>query len=394
MGNFPGIWIGKGTLTATGITVNENGGAGIQLDSTSSQQITTAQIDGNGVKTAASGVVLANGSLTASGLEASSNTDAGVSVVGGTGTLVSSTLSQNTGPGLILAGIGAVATVTGGTLDGNGTAGILASAGALTVGGNAQITNNANGIQLKGASAVIAGANLASSGGSGVIVNNANGALVSLGSSSTTTTITANAASGILVDASPATGGGANSLTIDTVAVTGNAKFGIYLAGDAGNVAATIKGNTISGNGDVGLMVEQGSGNTTSEAIQNNDVNGNNTQNGHVAGGVLFNTSSTLTSFIGNKVHSNLGDELGFNATPNGGGGTQWIINPPSATCDATANSIYCYGAGNVGVHVLGGGATINGQHVHWTNNPPTSGIDFSGTVTVTNPCTAIATCP
>jgi hypothetical protein len=137
-------------------------------------------------------------------------------------------------------------------------------------------------------------------------------------------------------------------------------------------------------------MVEQGSGNTTSEAIQNNDVNGNNTQNGHVAGGVLFNTSSTLTSFIGNKVHSNLGDELGFNATPNGGGGTQWIINPPSATCDATANSIYCYGAGNVGVH----GATINGQHVHWTNNPPTSGIDFSGTVTVTNPCTAIATCP
>jgi hypothetical protein len=112
-----------------------------------------------------------------------------------------------------------------------------------------------------------------------------------------------------------------------------------------------------------------------------------------VVGGILFNTSSTLTSFIGNKVHSNKGDELGFNDVPNGGG-TQWVINPPSATCDATANSLYCYGSGNVGLHILSSGVTVNGQHVHWTNTPPTSGIDFSGGVNGSNPCTAIATCP
>jgi hypothetical protein len=109
-------------------------------------------------------------------------------------------------------------------------------------------------------------------------------------------------------------------------------------------------------------------------------------------GGVLFNTSSTLLSFIGNTVHSNGGDEVGFNALPNGG--TKWTITPPSNACDSTANSVYCYGAGNVGVHVLAPGASVDAQHQHWTNNPPTSGIDYTGTATVLNPCTAVATCP
>ena len=84
-----------------------------------------------------------------------------------------------------------------------------------------------------------------------------------------------------------------------------------------------------------------------------------------------------------------------FNAAPNGG--LRWVINPPSAACDATANSLYCYGNGNVGLHMLATGVTADAQHVHWTNTPPTSGIDFSGptgTVTVTNPCTPIPTCP
>src|SRR5205085_5341260 len=125
------------------------------------------------------------------------------------------------------------------------------------------------------------------------------------------TTVGHNGGSGIVVDASPATSGGANSITIDTVAVTSNSGFGIHLAGDTGNVAATVKASTISGNHDAGLMVEQGSGKTTSEAIQNDDVSGNNTSGGGLVGGVLFDTSSTLTSFIGNKIHSNTGDELG-----------------------------------------------------------------------------------
>jgi hypothetical protein len=390
-GVFAGLSIGKGSLTASNTVVAGNGGVGIELNATATHQLTSVMSQGNGTTSGASfGVALTAGTLVATGLNASSNSDSGVSVSGGTATLTGATLDENTGRGLIVTGAGSVVTVSGGELAKNGQAGILATNGTLNVGSSAVLANNGSyGINLAGATAVITSVNVHDNALHGVVVNSGNSALINLGPGAL---VNHNGGDGILVDTSPATTGGANSLTVDTITVSNNGKFGIYLAGDNGDVAATLKGSTITGNADVGLMVEQGTG-TTSEAIQNNDVNGNNTGNGHQIGGVLFNTSSTLTSFIGNKVHSNTGDELGFNAVPNGGG-TQWVINPPSAACDATANSLYCYGNGNVGLHILGGGATVNGQHVHWTNNPPTSGIDYSGTVTGTNPCSAITTCP
>jgi hypothetical protein len=391
-GVFAGISIGKGSLTASNTTVAGNGGIGIELNTNATHQLTSVMSQGNGARSGASfGVALTAGTLVATGLTASSNTDSGVSVSGGTATLTGSTLDENTGRGLIVTGAGSLVTVSGGELNDNGQAGVSAGAGTLNVGGGAVLaSNDSSGISLTGATALITSVNVHDNVLHGVVVQSGNSAPVNLGPGAT---VNHNGGDGILVDASPLTSGGANSLTVDTVTVSNNAKFGIYLQGDAGDVAATIKGSTITGNADVGLMVEEGTTATTSEAIQNNDVSGNNTGNGHQAGGVLFNTSSTLTSFIGNKVHSNTGDELGFNAVPNGGG-TQWVINPPSAACDTTSNSLYCYGNGNVGLHILGGGATVNAQHVRWTNNPPTSGIDYSGAVTVTNPCAVITTCP
>jgi hypothetical protein len=391
-GVFAGISIGKGSLTASNTQVDGNGGIGIELNTSATHQLTSVMSLGNGAASGASfGVALTAGTVVATGLTASSNTDSGVSVSGGTATLTGSTLDENTGRGLIVTGAGSVVTVSGGELSGNGQSGILASNGTLNVGGGTVLaSNDMSGINLTGATAVITSVNVHDNLLHGVVVNSANSAPVNLGPGAT---VNHNGGDGLLVDTSPLTTGGANSLTVDTVTVSNNAKFGIYLAGDDGDVAATIKGSTITGNADVGLMVEEGATATTSEAIQNNDVNGNNSGNGHQVGGVLFNTASTLTSFIGNKVHSNTGDELGFNAAPNGGG-TQWVINPPSAACDTTSNSLYCYGNGNVGLHILGGGATVNAQHVRWTNNPPTSGIDYSGAVSVTNPCAVVTTCP
>ncbi len=391
-GVFAGISLAKGSLTASNTTVAGNGGIGIELNTTATHQLTSVMSQGNGAVSGASfGVALTAGTLVATGLTASSNTDSGVSVSGGTATLTGSTLDQNAGRGLIVTGGSSAVTVSGGELNKNGQSGVLASNGTLNVsGGTVLASNGSSGISLTGATAVITSVNVHDNFLHGVVVQSGNSAPVNLGPGAT---VNHNAGDGILVDASPVTAGGANSLTVDTVTVSNNAKFGIYLAGDNGDVAATIKGSTITGNADVGIMVEEGATATTSEAIQNNDVNGNNSGNGHQAGGVLFNTSSTLTSFIGNKVHSNTGDELGFNALPNGGG-TQWVINPPSAACDTTSNAIYCYGNGNVGLHILGGGATVNAQHVRWTNNPPTSGIDYSGAVTVSNPCAVVTTCP
>ena len=391
-GTFSGVDIGKGSLSATSTVITSNGGIGLQLTSAGgTYQLTTVNASSNGVNAASFGVGMTAGTLTASGLTASSNTDSGVSVSAGNANLTGATVTQNTNRGLTMSG--GTVTISGGTFKSNGLAGVFGLAGTLTVQGGTELASNGtHGVHLTGAVTVVAGANIHNNTLNGVLVNDTAGVTVNIGSAATVTSINANGNDGILVQGAPATGGGANSLTIDTVGIGTNGKFGIYLQGNTAATAATIKASTITANGDVGIMLEQAGANITTEAIQNNDVNGNNTANVHTVGGILFNTSSTLTSFIGNKVHSNGGDELGFNALPNGA--LRWVINPPSAACDATANSLYCYGNGNVGLHILAGAETVDGQHVHWANNPPTSGIDFSGTVTVTNPCTAVATCP
>src|SRR6185503_8885838 len=106
-------------------------------------------------------------------------------------------------------------------------------------------------------------------------------------------------------------------------------------------------------------------------------------------GGVLFNTSSTLTSFTGNKIHSNVGDELGFGALPNGG--TTWTIG--GNACDASANSLYCYGVGNVGLRVSFPAADVDARATHWVTATPAAGVDYSAvataSVTTTGPCSA-----
>jgi hypothetical protein len=391
LGTFAGISVGKGSLTASNTTVDNNGGIGIQLTSAgSTHQLTTVEASNNGSQTSSVGVGLTAGTLTASGLTASHNTSSGISVSGGSATLTGSSVSSNGVDGLVVSG--GTVTVSGGSFDSNATDGILGTAGVLNVQDGTELaTNTEHGLELTGAITVVAGANIHNNSNNGILVNDASGVTVNIGP--TSTTVNGNGNDGIQVGGSPATGGGANSLTVDTVAIGSNGRFGVYLQGNNASIAATLKGSTVTTNGGVGIMVEQSGVHTTTAAIQNNDVNGNNTGSGHSVGGILFNTSSTLSSFIGNKVHSNVGDELGFAAPPNGG--LRWVINPPSAACDSTANSLYCYGNGNVGLHILnGGGVTVDGQHVHWTNNPPTSGIDYSGTVTVTNPCTSVTVCP
>ncbi len=388
-GNFAGLSAAQGNVSISNTQVAGNGGAGLELASGGTYALTTVQASNN----AKSGVSLLNGTLTASGLSATNNGADGLAVSGGSAALTSPTLSFNHANGLDL--LAAVPVdVSGGSLNSNSAAGIAAGSGTLTVHGGAEIAGNATGVQLSGAAGSIAGASVHDNTGSGLVVNETTGVTVAIGTAGAATTVSANKQHGILVQsAPPISGSGANSITVDTVKVTGNSGFGIYLQG-TGAVAATIKGSTITGNADTGLMVEQGLGNATSEAIQNNDISGNNTQaSPRNVGGVLFNTSSTLTSFIGNTIHGNGGDEVGFNALP-AGGGTKWTITPPSNACDATANSISCYGSGNVGVHVLAPGVTVDAQHQHWANNPPTSGIDYTGAVTVTNPCSAVTTCP
>ncbi|MES1164185.1 MAG: right-handed parallel beta-helix repeat-containing protein, partial [Verrucomicrobiota bacterium] len=390
-GSFAGISVAKGTLSVTNTQVIGNGGAGIELASGGPYTLTSVQASNN----AKSGVSLTSGSLTATGLSASSNHADGVTVGGGSAALTNATLASNAGSGLACAAAVPV-DVGGGTLKGNTAAGISCGVGTLTVHDGTEIASNGTGVQLTGAVTAITGANVHDNTGAGILINQSTGVTVQISSAASPVTIAKNQQQGIVVQsAPPVTGSGANSVTIDSATISGNGSFGIYLQASDGPVATTIKGNAVMGNSDAGLMIEQGPGNTTTEAIQNNNVSGNNTKaSPRNVGGILFNTSSTLTSFIGNSVHANGGDEIGFNALP-GGGGTKWVITPPSNACDATANSVYCYGVGNVGVHVLAPAASVDAQHQHWANNPPTSGIDTTGTVVSTNPCSAVtAACP
>ena len=150
----------------------------------------------------------------------------------------------------------------------------------------------------------------------------------------------------------------------------------MFLAGDGGDVAATIRNSVVSGNGAVGVRVEQANAaNTTTTAIQSNDVTNNNIAGASTAvGGVVFATASTLTSFIGNRIHSNNGDELGFTALPNGG--TTWTIG--TNACDSSANSLYCYGTGNVGLRMAFAAGTVDARATRWANASPAAGLDYS----------------
>jgi hypothetical protein len=96
---------------------------------------------------------------------------------------------------------------------------------------------------------------------------------------------------------------------------------------------------------------------------------------------------------VGNRVHANNGDELGFAAAANGG--ASWTVG--TNTCDANANAITCYGAGNVGIRAAAG-ATVDARGNHWVNASPAGGVDYSlaggSSVNAGGACSAIASCP
>ena len=227
----------------------------------------------------------------------------------------------------------------------------------------------------------------------------ANAASIGLGTPSSTTTIAANKKNGVVVHQSPANGSDANTVTVDTVMISGNTGVGVFLAGDTGSIGATIRNNTISGNHDTGVLIDEGVSKTTREAIQSNDVSGNDTAAGHSVGGVFFETASTLTSMVSNKIHSNGGDELGFAARSNPP--TRLDHHPhqrhlrPELEHAVVLRNRQRRPA-RVGTSCP---STSIADGTRWASATPTSGVDYSagdGSVTVASPCAdpPTAVCP
>jgi hypothetical protein len=163
------------------------------------------------------------------------------------------------------------------------------------------------------------------------------------------------------------------------VSIASNTGVGVALRGDSGVVVASLKGCAIHGNGDQGVLLQQGATFTTSASLDGNDIHTNNVTANRPVGGIFFATSSTLSSFTGNKVHGNTGDEIGFDAQPNGG--DTWDLSGPLAC--TTPNQIYCYtaaGGTSVGLRILDTApmmTKVNAANTSWSNLIPAKGTDF-----------------
>jgi hypothetical protein len=393
-GGFPAIRVATGTLTASDSVVTGNGTAGVSVASGTTVDLTAVSISGG-----VTGLLVSGGTVMSTGLTVGQSTASGVTVSGGSVTLAGATsLTANLANGVSLSG-GSVS-LTGGVVSTNSLDGIACTSGTLVVQGGAEVRSNTGaGLDLMGCTATVAGANIHDNTGDGVTVDSSNAASIGLGTPASTTTIAANKKNGIVVHQSPPNGSDANTVTVDTVTVSGNTGVGVFLAGDTGSIGATIRNNAIPGNHDTGVLVDQGAGKTTREAIQSNDVSGNNTAGGHSVGGVFFETASTLTSMVSNKIHSNGGDELGFAALPNGG--LSWSIAPAGGTCGSSSNTLSCYGTGKVGLRVVANllPISVDASGTRWASATPTTGVDYSpgdGSVTATSPCAdpPTAVCP
>jgi len=106
------------------------------------------------------------------------------------------------------------------------------------------------------------------------------------------------------------------------------------------------------------------------------------------SGGVVLAPSNAadLTAFTGNLVYANLGNGIDVLTTG---------IKLGGADC-GSRNTFTCSGAGASGVHVAvaaGAGVAVDAGFNSWLNASPSTGVDYSGTVTTAGACSA-APCP
>ena len=167
----------------------------------------------------------------------------------------------------------------------------------------------------------------------------------------------------------------------------------------AGNVTASLKNAAIHDNHDTGVLDPAGRHLHHQHHHRGRRHLRQQHLGGKAVGGIFFATPSTLTSFTGNKVHGNTGNEIGFDAQPNGG--DTWDLSGPVGC--GSPNQIYCYtaaGSINVGLRILDTApmnTKVNVAGTSWTNLVPTKGPDFDfdmlkHDVTALPACAAVTT--
>ena len=430
-GTSTGVNLGAtGTLTLTGTTVTTgDSGFGIALGGG------TASITGGGVTAGATstGVTVAGGTLAIAGATIK---------VGATSTgLVETGAAKVTTAGTATANTVLTTSVVGGSTDGDGL--VLNDPVApptLAINGNTVINGFRTGLVVNNGSVDVAGGNVIVSGNtadgadflnsapsltahailtSATFQNNkGNGVKVSsqVFTKFVTSTFSTNTLDGVLVESIPPSAAAQSLFDIESSTISGNSGRGIAITG-VGQVAANVQANTISGNKLSGVLVSSAADSIVDVALQDNDVSGNLTtaataDSTIIGGGVFFSKAGavtgpnniTLTSFVGNKVHSNGRNQVAFDFIQRGVAAWNLSSNPTAVDMAilcadaAKPNSVYCYNSGTSQLGVAVGGplipVTIKGMHFEVPT--PIAGTDYSNQplVSVSLSCPAIATCP
>lgn len=395
----PAIRQQAGTLALTDATIGDSPFNGFRMTS-GSATLGNVTISGSGDD----GLRMEGGTLNATGLFIRESTGDGVEISGGEAHLTQGSSSANRGRGMFFWG-GVVAVKGPQTIADNGlgaerASGLRFERGNLTVTGDASAPiaishSGLQGINIEGpgqgGSVAVSGVSVSGSAEYGMHIDlNAPGgrALVS------DVDLHDNPYGGVVIRRAPSRA--EDALVLEKLRVHGNGSasqpgVGIWVRGDQGSVFAVLRGNDVQGNSDCGVRVSQGAGLSTELALEDNVVAGNNTANVRAAGGLWFESSSTLTKFAGNRIFGNRGDQI-FIAAPADGGGV-WALG---GSC-ASPNSVSCYGT-STGLR-LGSGVQVDASGVSWQSATPIAGRDFiappDATLTATSPCAAApVTCP
>jgi parallel beta-helix repeat protein len=286
-----------GKVTVNGLTANGNGGNGLRVDQADATVKTVTANDNRGT----AGIAVAAGSTAAlSGVTANGNTGHGVSVSDTAATVADVTASNNGGNGVRVSDCGDEVSLTKVMVSGNaGTAGIAVAMGpekivslarisgakssgnaghGLLISDGSQVTvtgstfdgNNGYGVQAQASSVDISGSSASDNGRRGIQLSGGSG----------------------VISQNQVLRNGADQLTAcDMTADDVCHGQGIALAAKA---SATIKGNTVTGNGNNGIFVGFGSVAT----LADNNVSGSRYHGIEAQGAgtvVTFNQNNTVS---------------------------------------------------------------------------------------------------
>lgn len=341
--NQPGIWITAGNSTVRGLIINRFGLNGVIMTNAGNNTIA-----GNYIGTDSTGTVAAPNGTDGIGILNSPN-----NIIGGTTAADRNVVSGNTGNGIGITGSAA----TGNTIIGN-----------------------------------IVGANVA---GTASVSNNGDGILINQSPNNTVGGVTGTSPGGACTGAcNLVSGNRVNGIGIWMPTGTGNTVLGNI-------VGLTLSGTASLGNGDIGVEINETSGNTVGGLTPNarNVLSGNNGAGVFITGGnahdnvVLGNyigTNSAGNGGIGNrKMGLGIGYSPGIQPAHNNFiGGVAGIT--PGGPCTGACNLI----SGNVQNGVLmsgsgmGGGNTFYGNYIGTSADgisPIGNGIDGIGIIESAN---------